>query len=130
MSIEDLEQWVGEYPYHEYEPFVKFEKMVNNKGYYICIEEKGDDEVLKIAQDVLNMCVAYYIGANKNGAPHDFAFDEFFSFCTRYKKYHFDTLKNAGYTFCVILVLEDGNLPEKINKEVVIEYISEYFKKI
>jgi len=85
------------------------------------------DEVLKIAQDVLDMCVSYYIGANKNGVPHDSVFDEFFSFSTRYKKYHIDTRKNAGYTFCTFLKVEDGELPEKINKEAVKGYISDYF---
>ncbi len=130
MGIKDLEKGVGDYPYHEYEPLTRFEKMINDKGYYTCIEEKGDDEVLKIGQDVLNMCVAYYIGATKNKAPHDFAYDEFFSFCTRYKKHHFDILKHAGYTFCTILAVEEGELPEQLDDEAVKGYIATYFKKI
>ena len=129
MGMEDLKKCVGDYPYRDYEPFTRFEKMIDKKGYYTGIEEKGDDEVLKIARDVLNMCVAYYIGATKNGAPHDLAFDEFFSFCTRYKKYHLDALKGAGYAFCTLLEVEEGTLPEQIDEEAVKGYISEYFRK-
>lgn len=128
MGIEYLEKCVGDCPYQEYEPLSRFEKMISNKGYYTYIEERGEDEVLKISMDMLNMCVAYYIGAAKNGAPSDHAYDEFFSFCTRYKKHHIDTLKDAGITFCTILPIEEGKLPEQIDEDAVKGYISDYFE--